>query len=104
MELDQSERSAVVDGARLALARWAERLGAPDEPAPGLVAVLDQHAARIAAAVGELSAVNLAAYADGVADVAAGRGWAPSVISDWREASWVSVHLLAVCVLGRAAF
>ncbi|WP_436519538.1 DUF6401 family natural product biosynthesis protein [Actinoplanes sp. HUAS TT8] len=90
-------------GARLALDQWERRLGAPAAPEPGLVAVMDQHGARIRAAVGAVNVVNLAAYADGVADVAARRGWEASAVGDWRRAPWISVHLLAVCLMGRAA-
>jgi Family of unknown function (DUF6401) len=102
MELDQRDSRTVTASAHLALEQWAARLGAPADPEPGLLAVLDQHMARIATAVGSLTPVNLAAYADGVADAAASRGWAPSPVRDWRQASWVGVHLLAVCVLARS--
>ncbi|MFI1990419.1 DUF6401 family natural product biosynthesis protein [Actinoplanes sp. NPDC020271] len=103
MELDQRDHETVTASAQLALDQWAARLGVPADPEPGLLAVLDQHMARIVAAVAAVTTVNLAAYADGVADAAAVRGWSPSVAGDWRDASWVSVHLLAVCMLARSA-
>jgi hypothetical protein len=101
MDLDQ----LVLDGARFALDQWARRLGAPARPEPGLIAQLDQHTARIKEtigdAAGEISPVRLAAYADGVADMAVARGWTvgEAAAADWRGASWPSVHLLAVCLL-----
>ncbi len=103
MDLDQRGRDTVTAGARLALDRWAERLGAPADPEPGLLALLDQHTARIRAALAATTPVHLAAYADGVADAAAARGWTPSVVADWRRAPWASVHVLAACVLARHA-
>ncbi|WIM99256.1 DUF6401 family natural product biosynthesis protein [Actinoplanes oblitus] len=106
MELDQRDQTAVTAGARLALNQWSRRLGVPGPAVltarPGLVALLDQHTARIREALGErLDVVNLAAYADGVADAAARRGWTVPEPggTDWREASWPAVHLLAVCLL-----
>ncbi|BCY08063.1 DUF6401 family natural product biosynthesis protein [Actinoplanes sp. L3-i22] len=95
MELD------LLDSACLALDQWAGRLGVPVDPPPGLVALADRHAARIRVAIGAVTPVNLAAYADGVADAAGARGWVPGPVVDWRVASWASVHLLAVCLMAR---
>ncbi|GAA4603244.1 hypothetical protein BJY16_004547 [Actinoplanes octamycinicus] len=101
MELDQRDQTALAAGARLALDRWSRRLGSPAAE-PGLLALLDQHTARIREALGgRVDAVNLAAYADGVADTAAARGWPVPDDGglDWRQAPWPAVHLLAVCRL-----
>ncbi|AEV83714.1 hypothetical protein ACWT_2727 [Actinoplanes sp. SE50] len=99
----ESDRQVMTAGARLALARWERRLGVPESPEPGLVALLDRHAARIRDSVSGMTVANLAAYADGVADTAAARGWThPDAGADWRAASWPSLHLLAVCLLARS--
>ncbi|WP_229069049.1 DUF6401 family natural product biosynthesis protein [Actinoplanes sp. DH11] len=107
MELDQ--RRAVSAGARLVLDWWSQRLGESGTDAmranPGLTAQVDQHVAQIRRSVGDasgqVSAVHLAAYADGVSDVAAARGWSADETESagWHRASWPSLHLLAVCVL-----
>ena len=109
MELGQQGREAVLTGARMALAQWSERLGAAGADAmraiPGLTAQVDQHLAQIRRTLGDAEGrvhpVTLAAYADGVADTAAGKGWSATETADagWSRASWPSVHLLAVCVL-----
>ncbi|GIF16067.1 DUF6401 family natural product biosynthesis protein [Actinoplanes teichomyceticus] len=101
MELDQLGREAVTAGARLALDQWSRRLGAPPAMTPGLLAQLDQHMTHILDALdNRADTVSLAAYADGVADAAGARGWsADEIAADWRDASWPSVHLLAVCLL-----
>ncbi len=102
----------VTSAAWLALGQWRERVGvsgmAAMRSAPGLLAAVDQHAAVVRDAVadrrGRVHAVNLAAYADGLADVAAARGWSWAELAggDWTRASSVSVRLLAVCVLADA--
>jgi hypothetical protein len=71
---------------------------------PGLLASIDQHAAGIrdslSADVRPLSAVILAAYAEGVRDAAFKHGWrAPQGEIDWSEPDWVLHRLLAVCSL-----
>jgi hypothetical protein len=111
MEMGQQSRRAVVAAARLALEQWSQRLGVGGREAmratPGLTAVVDQHVAQIRAAItagaGLMRPDTLAAYADGVADAAAAKGWtAREVESGWHQPSWPSVHLLAVCVLADA--
>ncbi|HEX8631005.1 MAG TPA: DUF6401 family natural product biosynthesis protein [Catenuloplanes sp.] len=102
----------VTSAARLALRQWVERFGragmAAARAVPGLLAAIDQHAAQIRDAVadrhGRLHPVTLAAYADGVADAAAAKGWSLDELrtGDWSAASWASVRLLAVCVLAEA--
>jgi hypothetical protein len=73
---------------------------------PGLMSVVDQHSAGIrdslSADVRPLTAVLLAAYAEGVRDAAFTHGWRPPVGEiDWSENDWVLVRLLAVCALAR---
>jgi len=73
---------------------------------PGLMAVVDQHAAGVrdslSADTRPLTAVILAAYAEGVRDAAFTHGWRPPVGAiDWSEDDWVMRRLLAVCALAR---
>jgi hypothetical protein len=73
---------------------------------PGLLAVVDQHAAGIrdslTADTRPLTPVVLAAYAEGVRDAAFKHGWeAPQGPIDWSEDDWVLHRLLAVCLLTR---
>ncbi|WP_250008972.1 DUF6401 family natural product biosynthesis protein [Actinoplanes sp. M2I2] len=74
---------------------------------PGLMALIDQHAAGIrdslSVDVRPLTAVLLAAYAEGVRDAAFTHGWRPPADEiDWTANDWVLRRLLAVCVLARA--
>jgi hypothetical protein len=69
---------------------------------PGLMAIVDQHAAGVrdslSADVRPLTPVLLAAYAEGVRDAAFTHGWQPPVGAfDWSENDWVMRRLLAVC-------
>ena len=103
------DHAALTSAARLALEQWSARLGSAGRAAmaelPGLVAEVDQHAAEVRAAVvdafGRLCPINLAAYADGLADVAAARGWSADEVHErgWQRASWPSLRLLAICQL-----
>jgi hypothetical protein len=73
---------------------------------PGLMALVDQHAAGVrdslSADTRPLTAVLLAAYAEGVRDAAFTHGWRPPVGPlDWSENDWVMFRLLAVCALAR---
>ena len=73
---------------------------------PGLMAVVDQHAAGIrdslSSDVRPLTAVLLAAYAEGVRDAAFTHGWRPPADGlDWTTNDWVLRRLLAVCALAR---
>ncbi|MET0492570.1 MAG: DUF6401 family natural product biosynthesis protein [Actinoplanes sp.] len=73
---------------------------------PGLVAVVDQHAAGIrdslSTDVRPLTVVILAAYAEGVRDAAFKHGWRPPTGAiDWTGNDWVMNRLLAVCSLAR---
>jgi hypothetical protein len=75
---------------------------------PGLLAAIDQHAAAVRESLStggrELSAIGLAAYAEGVRDAAYRHGWrAPHRRVDWAtDPDWVLVRLLAVCLLSHA--
>ena len=73
---------------------------------PGLMAVVDQHAAGIrdslSADARPLTAVLLAAYAEGVRDAAFTHGWRPPAGPiDWSANDWVLRRLLAVCALAQ---
>lgn len=73
---------------------------------PGLMSVIDQHAAGVrdslSADARPLTAILLAAYAEGVRDAAYQHGWlAPEGEIDWSENDWVLRRLLAVCMLAR---
>lgn len=100
--------------ARRALDRLNEQLGAAGllaaAAAPGLAAVVDQHAAAVRDILGVESGtavggtVLLAGYAQGVQDHVRERGWQLAIPSDtagWLRASWYHVRLLAVCALAR---
>jgi hypothetical protein len=97
-------------GAQFALAQLRARIAAGGVSAmradPGLLAEVDQHTAAVRDALteasGRVSAVGLAAYADGVMDAAASDGWhLPSDLDglEWVMPSWPLVRLLAVCVV-----
>jgi hypothetical protein len=73
---------------------------------PGLLAAVDQHAAGIrdslSADTRPLTAIILAAYAEGVRDAAFKHGWtAPAAEIDWLHADWVLHRLLGVCLLAQ---
>jgi hypothetical protein len=73
---------------------------------PALLAVIDQHAAGIrdslSADVRPMTAVILAAYAEGVRDAAFKHGWRPPAGAiTWSDHDWVLCRLLAVCQLAR---
>ncbi|WP_412745841.1 DUF6401 family natural product biosynthesis protein [Krasilnikovia sp. MM14-A1004] len=74
---------------------------------PGLLAAVDQHSAGIreslSADTRPLTAVVLAAYAEGVREAAYKHGWCPPADAiDWGVQDWVLVRLLAVCSLARS--
>jgi len=73
---------------------------------PGLLATVDQHVAGIRDSLSSdsrpLTAIILAAYAEGVRDAAFKHGWRPPTDSiDWAANDWVLIRLLAVCSLAR---
>ena len=72
----------------------------------GLLAIVDQHIAGIrdslSADVRPITAVVLAAYAEGVRDAAVKHGWTPPTDEiDWSQQDWVLLRLLGVCALAR---
>ncbi|HEX8631307.1 MAG TPA: DUF6401 family natural product biosynthesis protein [Catenuloplanes sp.] len=107
-------RDSVAWAAQLALGQWARRVGEPGRVAlrthPALVARVDQHAAEVRDALldadGQIPVVALAAYADGVNDVATARGHSLADLAasvTWSRAPWPLVRMLAVCLLAGAA-
>jgi hypothetical protein len=98
-------RSAYACLEELTVSVGVSGLAAADDN-PGLMSVVDQHAAGIrdslSADVRPLSAVILAAYAEGVRDAAFTHGWRPPAGPiDWTANDWVLRRLLAVCALAR---
>jgi hypothetical protein len=100
-------------GAQFALTQLRRRIATGGVSAmradPALLAQVDQHAAAVRDALTEVSgrvtAVGLAAYADGVMDTAACDGWQLPTDADgleWCAPSWPLVRLLAVCLVADA--
>jgi hypothetical protein len=95
--------------ARRELASLADRLGlgAVSSWTAGLLAAVDQHAAAVRDILhfsgGRAGPIELAAYAQGVQDVASERGWRPpdtaTGVAGW---DWVSLRLAGVCLLAMA--
>ncbi|MGR6318501.1 DUF6401 family natural product biosynthesis protein [Micromonospora soli] len=74
---------------------------------PGLLAVVDQHAAGVRDSLhGDqrpLTVAALAGYAEGVRAAAQEHGWQPPAAPvDWSQPDWLLTRLLAVCVLARS--
>ena len=101
---------AALRSAHACLAELHDTVGvtglAAADATPGLLAVVDQHSAGIrdslSADVRPLTAVLLAAYAEGVRDAAFMHGWQPPAGPiDWSSNDWVLRRLLAVCALAR---
>jgi hypothetical protein len=101
---------AALRSAHACLAELHETVGrsglAVADEYPSLMAAVDQHAAGVrdslSADVRPLTAVTLAAYAEGVRDAAFTHGWHPPAGEiDWSRNDWVLRRLLAVCVLAR---
>ena len=100
-----AQRSAHASLAELTAAVGVSGFSAAEEH-PGLMSVIDQHAAGVRDSLGAdtrpLTAILLAAYAEGVRDAAFQHGWtAPAGAIDWSENDWVLRRLLAVCMLAR---
>ena len=98
-------RSAHASLAELNASVGFSGLACADE-SPGLMAIVDQHAAGIrdslSVDVRPLTAVILAAYAEGVRDAAFTHGWRPPVGPiNWNDNDWVLRRLLGVCALAR---
>ena len=76
---------------------------------PGLLSLLDQHAAAVRESLGgytvPLTPIALARYAQGVFDAAGNHGWPlPAGPVDWTVNDWVQTRLLAVYVLARGGW
>ncbi len=98
-------RSAHASLAELTAAVGVSGLAAA-QSSPGLMSVIDQHAAGVRDSLNAdtrpLTPILLAAYAEGVRDAAFQHGWvAPDGEIDWSENDWVLRRLLAVCELAR---
>jgi hypothetical protein len=98
-------RSAHASLADLTAAVGVSGLAAAQEH-PGLMSVIDQHSAGVRDSLNAdarpLTAILLAAYAEGVRDAAFQHGWtAPDGAIDWSENDWVLRRLLAICMLAR---
>lgn len=113
-EQEITRRDSVAWAAGVALARLDAQVGEPGRAVlphrPALLARVDQHAAQVrdtlADESGAIATTALAAYADGVLDVAAARGvdpFAAARAGRWDEPPWALVRLLAVCQLTETA-
>ncbi|SCL24436.1 hypothetical protein GA0070624_2921 [Micromonospora rhizosphaerae] len=74
---------------------------------PGLLAMVDQHAAAVRDSLDgdrrPLTVATLAGYAEGVRAAALEHGWQPPAgPADWSEPDWLHTRLLAVCALARS--
>jgi hypothetical protein len=109
-EREIERRDSVAWAAGVALARLDAQLGvlgrAVTPYRPGLLATIDQHAAEVRETLadddGSIEATALAAYADGVRDVASARGVDPvaaALAGQWDDPPWALLRLLAVCEL-----
>jgi hypothetical protein len=107
-EQEIARRDSVTWAARVALAKLDAQVGEPGRAVlrrrPALLAKVDQHAAQIRDTLadddGTIAMTALAAYADGVVDVASARGVdaiAIALAGRWDDPPWALVRLLAVC-------
>jgi hypothetical protein len=106
-DIDGPRGSVREPAARTTLAELADRLDTGGAAAsPWLIAQVDQHAAEVRDALldhlGRLPVVRLAAYADGVLDSAARRGWCLDT-AEAADVSWPMLRLRAVCALSASA-
>ena len=100
-----------VDSARSTLAALTVSVGTAGLAAaaarPGLLALVDQHAAAVRDSLDgdrrPLTAAALAGYAEGIRAAAVENGWEPpSGPVDWSEPEWPVARLVAVCALARS--
>ncbi|MGW4502521.1 DUF6401 family natural product biosynthesis protein [Micromonospora sp. NPDC004336] len=105
------EARSAASSARATLALLSTSVGtgglAAAAASPGLLALVDQHAAAVRESLDgdrrPLSAAALAGYAEGVRAAALEHGWQPPAASvDWSEPDWLLTRLLAVCALARS--
>ncbi|WP_200209924.1 DUF6401 family natural product biosynthesis protein [Micromonospora coerulea] len=74
---------------------------------PGLLALVDQHAAAVRDSLDgdrrPLTVAALAGYAEGIRAAALDHGWQPTAEpTDWSGPDWLHTRLLAVCALARS--
>jgi Family of unknown function (DUF6401) len=109
----QIERPAAcsVPAARAPLAPLGDLIGsglAAARRQPGLMALLDQHAAAVRDSLrgdAPLSVVALTHYAQGVCDAAREGGWQlPNGPVNWTTTDWLQVRLLAVFALAQGSW
>lgn len=100
-----------VDSARSTLAALTVTVGTVGLTAaaarPGLLALVDQHAAAVRDSLDgdrqPLTAATLAGYAEGVRAAALEHGWMPpGGPVNWSQPEWLLTRLLAVCALARS--
>jgi hypothetical protein len=107
-------RDSVAWAAGVALARLIREVGGPGRAAmrsrPSLLARVDQYAAEIRDSLGDrdgrIHLTALAAYSDGLLDVASRRGIDPFVAvraGRWDGPPWPLLRLVAVCRLAETA-
>ncbi|MFJ6197732.1 DUF6401 family natural product biosynthesis protein [Micromonospora sp. NPDC092111] len=105
----QGPTGTAVSAARSSLALLTASVGAPGlavaAARPGLLALVDQHAAAVRDSLDgdrrPLTPATLAGYAEGVRATAVEHGLLPGGAFDWAEPDWVQTRLLAVCALAR---
>ncbi|MBQ1073800.1 hypothetical protein KBX06_11615 [Micromonospora sp. C31] len=107
----RAETRSAAGSARATLALLSASVGAEGLAAaaarPGLLALVDQHAAAVRESLDgdrrPLSAAALAGYAEGVRAAASEHGWQPPATPvDWSAPDWLLTRLLAVCALSRS--
>ncbi|KWV31927.1 DUF6401 family natural product biosynthesis protein [Micromonospora rifamycinica] len=98
-----------VSAARSRLALLTASVGAPGLAAaaarPGLLALVDQHAAAVRDSLDgdrrPLTVAALAGYAEGIHDTARAHGLLPVGAADFTAPDWALTRLVAVCLLAR---
>ncbi|MEU7619929.1 DUF6401 family natural product biosynthesis protein [Micromonospora rifamycinica] len=98
-----------VSAARSRLALLTASVGAPGlaaaAPRPGLLALVDQHAAAVRDSLDgdrrPLTVAALAGYAEGLHDTARAHGLLPAGAADFTAPDWALTRLVAVCLLAR---
>lgn len=107
---NQVATRSAAGSARSTLARLTASVGSAGLAAaaarPGLLAMVDQHAAAVRDSLDgdrrPLSPAALAGYAEGVRAAALEHGWSTAGQADWTEPDWLNTRLLAVCALARS--
>lgn len=101
----------LVDAARSTLSTLSATVGTDGLAAaaarPGLLALVDQHAAAVRESLGgdrrPLTVAALAGYTEGIRDAAHEHDWQqPAQPIDWAAPDWLLTRLLAVTALARS--